>query len=163
MLEKDLQECLFNNPEVLFPGLGVTEKHREFFIEGKRIDLLFHVDGARHIVELKAVPLTREHVGQIAEYFGLMRTRFKDGEFKLVGVVPSIPVYRSALLETIGIRCVEVPKIPETQEETSEVKAHFAKQRKQESRQAEIQTWAPPTDGIAYGDLIGPRNAGIAR
>jgi Endonuclease NucS len=156
MLEKDLQDYLFSHPEVLFPGLHVTEKQREFCIEGKRIDLLFHIDGVRHIVELKAVPLTREHVGQIAEYYGLMRTRYTEGEFKLTLVAPSIPAYRSALLETIGIRCVEVPEIPTTQEVLREVREQIVKQQKLESKQAEISTWAPEGDNVAYGDLVGP-------
>lgn len=156
MREKDLQDYLFSHPEVLFPGLQNAEKQREFSIEGKRIDLLFRIDGARHIVELKAVPLTREHVGQIAEYYGLMRTRYRDGEFKLTLVAPSIPAYRSALLETIGIRCVEVPEIPTTQAVLREVEDQIAKQAKMESRQAEISTWAPQGISVAYDDLVGP-------
>jgi len=108
---------------VLFPGQHVTDKQREFCVEGKRIDLLFHIDTIRHIVELKAVPLTREHVGQIAEYYGLMRTRYRDGEFKLTLVAPSIPTYRSTLLEEIGIRCVEVP-------ENTNLTGAFARSRK---------------------------------
>ena len=156
MLERDLQDYLFSHPEVLFPGLHVTEKQREFCIEGKRIDLLFHIGGVRHIVELKAVPLTREHVGQIAEYYGLMRTRYTEGEFKLTLVAPSIPAYRSALLETIGIRCVEVPEIPTTQEILREVKDQIIKQQKLERKQAEISSWAPDKDNVAYNDLVGP-------
>jgi hypothetical protein len=156
MLEKELQDYLFSHPEVLFPGLYVTEKQKEFCIEGKRIDLLFHVDGVRHIVELKAVPLTREHVGQIAEYYGLMRTRYTDAEFKLTLVAPSIPAYRSALLETIGIRCVEVPEIPTTQEVLREVEGQIVKQQKYESKRAEISAWAPERSRVAYNDLVGP-------
>jgi RecB family endonuclease NucS len=155
MLEKDLQDYLFSHPEVLFPGLHVTERQKEFCIEGKRIDLLFHIDGVRHIVELKAVPLTREHVGQIAEYYGLMRTRYTDAEFKLTLVAPSIPAYRSALLETIGIRCVEVPEIPTTQEVLREVKGQIVKQQKYEGNRAEISAWAPERSRVAYDDLCG--------
>jgi RecB family endonuclease NucS len=43
MLERDLQDYLFSHPEVLFPGLQVTEKQREYSIDGKRIDLLFQI------------------------------------------------------------------------------------------------------------------------
>ena len=50
MLERDLQDYLFSHPEVLFPGLQVTEKQREYCIDGKRIDLLFRVGGVHQIV-----------------------------------------------------------------------------------------------------------------
>jgi len=156
LLERDLQDYLFSHPEVLFPGVEVTEKQREYFIEGKRIDLLFRINGVYHIVELKAVPLTREHVGQIAEYYGLMRTRYRDGEFKLTLVAPSIPAYRSALLEAIGIRCVEIPDIPTTQEVLRDVEQQIAKHQKVESKQAEINSWVPEQSNAAYNDLVGP-------
>lgn len=41
MRERDIQDYLFMNPEVLFPGKSIQEKAREYSIQGKRIDLLF--------------------------------------------------------------------------------------------------------------------------
>ena len=40
MLERDLQSYLFENPQILFPGMTITRKQREVFIGGLRIDLL---------------------------------------------------------------------------------------------------------------------------
>jgi len=78
MRERDLQDYLFNNPKVLFPGKNIQEKTREYYIHGKRIDLLFVVDGFRYIVETKAVPIAREHIGQVVEYYGLMKEYLKE-------------------------------------------------------------------------------------
>jgi hypothetical protein len=85
-----------------------------------------------------------------------MRTRYRDGEFKLTLVAPSIPAYRSALLETIGIRCVEVPQIPETFESLRKVERQVVQHQKQEDKQAEISAWVPEGSKVAYNDLVGP-------
>ena len=45
MKERNIQDYLYANPEVLFPSGNITEKLREYSIHGKRIDLLFVVDG----------------------------------------------------------------------------------------------------------------------
>ena len=71
MIERYIQDYLFANPGILFPGQKVQEKAREYQVQGKRIDILFAVEGARYIVELKKVPIKREHIGQIVEYYGL--------------------------------------------------------------------------------------------
>jgi len=68
MREKDMQDYLYDHPEVLFPDQIIQEKAREYAIHGRRIDLLFAVDGVRYIVELKAIPLQRDHIGQAVEY-----------------------------------------------------------------------------------------------
>src|SRR5580658_6331304 len=112
MLERDLQDYLFTHPDVLFPGEAVLEKSREVCIDGKRIDLLFRTASAKYIIELKALPLTREHIGQVAEYYSRLRISSKGDNLKMVLVAPSIPDYRRVFLEEIGIRCFEIPAIP---------------------------------------------------
>jgi len=107
MTEKELQNYLYENPNVLFPGQAINEKSKEYYIRGKRIDLLFMVKNSRYIVELKAVPLTREHIGQIVEYYGLMKEYFNDANLRMMLVSPSIPSWKSVLLEEIGIQCIE--------------------------------------------------------
>jgi len=59
MLERDLQDYLFENPDILFPGEIISRKRGEVFIQGRRIDLLFEIDEVQFIVELK-----RETIGQ---------------------------------------------------------------------------------------------------
>jgi hypothetical protein len=73
MVERDLQAYHFENPDVLFPNQVINRKRREVFIEGWRTDLLFEVDGVQYIVELKRDTIPREDIGQVFEYYGLMR------------------------------------------------------------------------------------------
>lgn len=107
MTEKELQNYLYENPSVLFPGKTINEKSKEYYIRGRRIDLLFMVESTRYIVELKAVPLAREHIGQIVEYYGLMKEYLNDANLRMMLVSPSIPSWKSVLLEEIGIQCIE--------------------------------------------------------
>lgn len=119
MLERDFQNYLFENPDLLFPGQIINRKRREVFIDGRRIDLLFEVDGVQYIVELKRDTIRREDIGQVFEYYGLMRQSNEMADFKMILVAPSIPAYRRIPLEEF-IRCVEVPyRLESTQERTS--------------------------------------------
>ena len=118
MRESDIQDYLFMNPEVLFPGKNVQEKAREYLIHGKRIDLLFVVDDLRYIVEIKAVPIARDHIGQIVEYYGLMKEYLKETNLRMILVSPSIPKWRSVFLEELGIQCFEIKKIPDNRIES---------------------------------------------
>jgi len=132
MLERDLQDYLFENPAVLFPGRTISGKRREVFIEGRRIDLLFDVDGVHYIVELKRDTIKREHIGQIFEYYGLMRQSNPTVKYKMILVAPSIPAYRRIILEEFGIRCVEVPHQSEwVQEQAAAVQDAVKKQRRE--------------------------------
>jgi RecB family endonuclease NucS len=108
MLERDLQDYLFDNPDVLFPNQTVSKKRREVYIEGRRIDLLFDVDDIQYIIELKRDTIKREDIGQVFEYYGLMRQLKPTASYRMVLVAPSIPEFRRTPLEEMGIRCVEV-------------------------------------------------------
>ena len=61
MREQNLQNYIYSNPNILFPGKSIQKKSKEYNIQGKRIDLLFVVDNIRYFVELKAVPINRDH------------------------------------------------------------------------------------------------------
>src|SRR5713101_6348401 len=102
MRERDMQDYLYEHPEVLFPGRRVQEKAREYSIHGKRIDLLFVVDGMRHIVELKAIPLARDHIGQVVEYYGLMKSYLNEANLRMILVAPSVQEWRAKYLEELG-------------------------------------------------------------
>jgi len=107
MKEKDIQNYLFENPEYLFPKKIIQEKAKEYLIKGKRIDLLFRVDGIRYIVEIKKAAIRREDIGQILEYYGLMKTYLKESNLKLILVAPYWNKWQITYLEELGIRCVE--------------------------------------------------------
>src|ERR1700753_1227676 len=108
-LERNLRDYLFENPDVLFPNQIINLKRKEAHIEGRFIDLLFEVDGIHYIVELKRDTIRRETIGQIFEYYGLMRRSNKTADYRMILVAPSIPDFRRIPLEEFGIRCVEVP------------------------------------------------------
>lgn len=107
MKESEIQNFLYNHPEYLFPGKTIQEISREYYIRGKRIDLLVVIDNIRYIVELKAVPLQRENIGQVIEYYGLMREYFSGSNLQMILVAPEFPYARNVFLEELGIRCVE--------------------------------------------------------
>jgi len=151
VLERDLQDYLYSNPEVIFPGQIVQEKHREFYVQGRRIDLLFRVDDVRYIIELKAVPLTREHIGQVAEYYGLMKSPAND--CKMVLVAPSIPEFRKVFLEEIGIRCVEIQSIPSSEADMERLRKDVTACRKKEQVEAEIASWIPQFISLQYAEM----------
>ena len=107
MKEKLMQDYIFSNPEYLFPGKTISKQQKEHYIEGKRIDLFFIVESINYIIELKAIPLNKEHIGQVIEYYGLMKTKHPHGDFRMILVSPSILPWRRIYLEEIGIQCVE--------------------------------------------------------
>ncbi len=153
MRERDLQEYLFNHPEILFPGEIIQEKTSEYYIQGKRIDLLFVIDGLRYIVELKAVPITREHIGQVVEYYGLMKEYLKETNLKMILVSPSIPKWRSVYLEELGIQCIEITSIPESELEVNRIITKAKKSHKQLDSMIEYEESIGTNDRFEYMDF----------
>ncbi len=112
MREREIQYFLLAHPEVLFPGEEIGDRQIEYPIANKRIDLLFECGGKKYIVEVKAVPVEREHIGQVIEYYGLMRQAFSGEDIGMILVAPSIAGWRKECLQYAGIRCVELAEIP---------------------------------------------------
>jgi hypothetical protein len=165
MQERDLQEYLYNNPEVLFPHAVITEKTKEYSIRGQRIDLLFMVDGVRYIVELKSKKIERENIGQVIEYYGLMKEYMKETNLKMVLVAPEIPKWRSTFLEELGIRCLEINEIPknsyESNEITSKMKSSLERQIKDDSL---LKLIDHPGEGFKKEDFqLGVTPLGVAK
>lgn len=111
MIEADIQNYLFENPDYLFPEQNIQEKAKEYSIKGKRIDLLFRVGGIRFIVEVKNTAIKREHIGQLVEYYGLMKEYLSEANLKMILVAPVIEKWQKIYLEELGIRCVEFDKV----------------------------------------------------
>jgi len=155
MQEHDIRDYLYDNPEILFPSGKLTEKAREYSIHGKRIDLLFVVDGVRYIIEIKKVPIQRDHIGQVVEYYGLMRHYMQGANLAMVLVSPSIPAWRAAYLEELGIRCVELPTIP-TQEERNRIQKesrNYAVKVKQKMR---VESVLGDRESVSFDDITCP-------
>jgi RecB family endonuclease NucS len=98
MLERDLQNYLFENPDILFPGLAIASKRREVFTGGLRIDLLFEIDGTHFIVELKRDTIKRADIGQLFEYYALMCQHHETATFRMTLVAPPYPTIGKAPL-----------------------------------------------------------------
>lgn len=156
MLERDLQDYLYLNPEILFPGQRIEEKKREFFIEGRRIDLLFRVDGIVYIVELKRGSIQREHVGQIAEYYGLLRGVMKEQGIRMILAAPSIPQFRRVFLEELGIQCVEIPSIPAHPAELNKVRQEVVAHQKAERVQSNLDASVPQDYCLTFEEASAP-------
>lgn len=114
MKERDIQLFLYNNPQVLFPNKKIIKKDIEYQINGLRIDLLFDVEGVKYIIECKNCSITREHIGQVVEYYGLMKQFLHENNLKMMLAAPKIPEHRKIFLEELGIICVQVDNIPES-------------------------------------------------
>jgi len=159
MLELDLQDYLFENPDVLFPSQTVRQKRREVYIEGRRIDLLFDVDGTQYIVELKRNTIKREDIGQVFEYYGLMRHSKPTANFRMVLVAPSIPEYRRIPLEEMGIRCVEVQCPPRSALERLALREVVAKQQKKQRPETAGAVRPQHLEQLRFEDLLPPVSA----
>jgi hypothetical protein len=154
MRERDLQGYLFDHPEVLFPDQKVLEKHREYPVGGKRVDLFFRLDdGCGYIVELKKVPITREHLGQVVEYYGLLRGVMASANLRMILVSPQIPAFRKVYLHELGIRCVEM-SVPETAQ-VAQVKTEMRAAGKAEREEADLERSVMPGVGFDLGMVTG--------
>src|SRR5216683_3941426 len=156
MLERDLQHYLFENPSVLFPGQVINRKRREVFIEGRRIDLLFDVDGIQYIVELKRDTISREDIGQVFEYYGLMRQSNATANFRMILVAPSIPPYRRIPLEEFGIRCVEVQHRLESIQERAKLVSDAVGSQRRERAESTFATPLPIVSHLRFEDFLPP-------
>lgn len=107
MLERDIQKHLYENPSMLFPGKVIQEKAMEFSVQGKRIDLLFVVDGQHHIVELKKTMLNREHIGQVVEYYCRLKDYMEEPDLKMILATAGAPSWARHLAD-LGIRFVKL-------------------------------------------------------
>ena len=156
MKERHIQDYLYTHPEVLFPTGDITEKSREYSIHGKRIDLLFVVDSVRYIVEIKNVPLERKHIGQVVEYYGLMKDYMKDASLSMILVSSSIPSWRAAYLEELGIRCVEIPTVPTTEDEKNHIQKESKDYVMKAKQKSEIEPVLRNGDSFSCEDILGP-------
>lgn len=166
MNENEMQKYLYEHPEVLFPDSHVQEKASEYFIHGRRIDLLFVVDGVRFIVELKAVPLQRDHIGQVVEYYGLMKKYLQESNLRMVLVATSIPNWRAEYLKEIGIRCVELPEIPNDNIMATRILEKSRASMRSELKQAKLNSLIQPGDRLIWEEATAPatpRTCAIAR
>jgi hypothetical protein len=163
MKERDIQNYLYENPEALFPSGNITEKSYEYIIHDKRVDLFFVVDGIRYIVEVKNVPIKREHIGQVIEYYGLMKHYMNETNLAMVLVSSSIPAWRAAYLEELGIRCVEISNIPTTIEERKRIQKKSRNYYKKFKEKTAVDSILGAGERMTFQEITGPLSSrGVA-
>jgi hypothetical protein len=153
MKEKDIQLYLYNNPQVLFPDKTIKRKEFEYSIQGKRIDLLFDVEGMKYIVECKKGPISREDIGQVIEYYGLMKTFLQENDLKMMLVAPEIARHRKTYLEELGIACIQVDSIPDSNKEQMELMGEVKKANKKQAEKSWLVESLHAGDRICRDDL----------
>ncbi len=110
---------------------------------------LFVVDGVRYIIEIKNVPIQRDHIGQVVEYYGLMRHYMQGANLAMVLVSPSIPAWRAAYLEELGIRCVELPTVP-TEQERARIQREFRSYAMKARQKMELESVLGDGESVSF-------------
>ncbi len=109
MLEKDIENLIAEHPDDIFPGEGFRLISQQYPIERRRIDVLFKDRLNRKvIIEVKRGILSRDASGQIAEYYGLLKSKYPDDFYEMILCANVIPKERRLFLENIGIECKEL-------------------------------------------------------
>jgi len=109
MIERDIENLIARYPDEFFPNEGFKLISQQYSIEGKRIDILFEDRLNRKIIiEVKRGILSREASGQIAEYYGLLKSQHQNDFYEMILCANIIPKERRLFLEHIGIECKEI-------------------------------------------------------
>lgn len=110
MIEKDIENLLSRYPseflsgDLIFKGQQVKlgSYYADVVFEDRRGDMI--------IVEIKRGILRRDALGQIIEYYGLLKKREPNKEIRLMLVANVIPEGMTTLLsEKLGMEFVEIP------------------------------------------------------
>jgi len=110
MLEKDIENLLANHPEEFFPKLRLKLEGQQVKLGTYFADIVFQDEtGDTVIVEVKRGILSRDAVGQIMDYYGMLKRREPNRNIRLMLVANVIPRERIVYLKEIGISCIEIP------------------------------------------------------
>jgi len=110
MLEKDIENLLAKYPDEFVSGLAF--KGQEVKLGSLRADILFEDEnkGELVIVEIKRGILKRDAIGQIIEYYGLLKKQQPDKNIRLLLVANVIPRQMTTFLnEKLGVQFLEIP------------------------------------------------------
>lgn len=110
MLEKDIENLLAKYPDEFVSGLAF--KGQEVKLGSLRADIIFEDEnkGELVIVEIKRGILKRDAIGQIIEYYGLLKKQQPDKNIRLLLVANVIPKQMTTFLnEKLGVQFLEIP------------------------------------------------------
>ncbi len=109
MLEKDMENLIAQYPEEFFPRSHFTLKGQQISLGKCYADIVFEDKYDRKvIVEIKRGILGRNAIGQIIEYYGLIKQEMPAQFVELILCANTIPNERRAFLENSGIDCKEI-------------------------------------------------------
>lgn len=110
MTEREMEDLIWAYPEKFFhePLKQLSRQQRSSI---GRSDIIF-VDrlGRILVVELKKGKLGREAIGQIVDYFGMMKKEFPDKPVELILVANSIPEERRLACDQYHVEAREIPE-----------------------------------------------------
>jgi hypothetical protein len=108
MVEREMQELLWKYPEK-FLNEPLKQFAWETSSEVGRADLVFEDQyGRLLIVEVKRGKLPREAIGQLLDYFGMMKLRHPGKPVEMMVVAWTIPQERRLTCESRDISCREI-------------------------------------------------------
>jgi len=109
MLEKDIENLLASYPDEFFPNAGFKLMDQQVRLGKYYADIIFTDKHSRKIiVEVKRGTLSRDAVGQIIDYYGLVKEQEPKQCIELILCANIIPPERRKFLEIIGIECKEL-------------------------------------------------------
>jgi len=109
MLEKDIENLIAKYPLEFFPKEHLILKGQQVNIGRCYADIIFTDKFDRLIIlEIKRGILTRDAVGQIIEYYGLLKEQYIGKTIELILCANIIPHERRHFLEAVGIECREI-------------------------------------------------------
>jgi hypothetical protein len=111
MLEKDIENLLAKYPNEFLSKYGLTVKGQQLKLGSYYADIVFE-DGKGNLIiaEIKKGILRRDALGQVIEYYGLLRKIEPNKEIRLMLIANVIPEGMTAFLsEKFGVEFVEIP------------------------------------------------------
>ncbi len=111
MLEKDIENLLAKYPNEFFPDYSLRFMGQQVKLGTYYADVVFeNPKGEMVVVEIKRGILRREAIGQIIEYYGMLKQKEPNKNILLYLVANVIPKEMTVFLkEKLGIKFIEIP------------------------------------------------------
>jgi len=108
MLEREMQDLIWQHPERFFHE-PLTQFAWELSSEVGRADLVFEDQyGRLLIIEIKRGKLLRGAMGQLQDYFGMMKNKYPEKPVEMMVIAWTIPPERRLACESYDIECREI-------------------------------------------------------
>lgn len=111
MLEKDIENLIAKYPDEFFSGKVLKLQGQQIKLGSYYADVIFE-DSSKNlsVVEVKRGILSRDAIGQIMDYYGILREENPNKKINLILAANIIPKERTIFIaEKLGIDFLEVP------------------------------------------------------